>query len=66
MDVKYGHGWTALILAAREGHEETVRTLLQYGADPHIKENFGRTAMDDAKTDRIREILREHAGPAEA
>ncbi|XP_061392972.1 G patch domain and ankyrin repeat-containing protein 1 homolog [Musca vetustissima] len=44
-----GYGWTALMMAACEGHEEAVRFLLQLGVDKNIKDKSGKTAMDLAK-----------------
>jgi ankyrin repeat protein len=38
------HGQSALMLAARGGHLEAVRTLLRAGADPDITAKFGLSA----------------------
>lgn len=38
-------GWTALHLAARQGHLEVVRVLLRHGADPNVQDNFGCTPL---------------------
>ena len=44
-------GRTALHLAASEGHAIIVKFLLHVAkADPNIKDRWGRTALDDAKT----------------
>ncbi|KAE9553881.1 hypothetical protein FO519_002922 [Halicephalobus sp. NKZ332] len=44
-------GRTALHLAAAEGHTIIVKFLLNIAkADPNIKDRWGRTALDDAKT----------------
>jgi ankyrin repeat protein len=37
-------GWTALIWAAKEGHQETARRLLELGADPTQTDFEGHTA----------------------
>jgi ankyrin repeat protein len=39
------NGKTTLHDAARNGSEPTVRVLLEYGADPTIKDNYGRTPI---------------------
>lgn len=39
------NGKTALHDAARNGFEPTVRVLLEYGGDPTIKDNYGRTPI---------------------
>ena len=44
--------WTALMLAAAEGHRPVVETLLRHGADPALTDADGDTAADHA---RIRE-----------
>lgn len=43
------NGVTALHLAVLKGNEDVVRLLLAEGADPDIKDNSGRTALDYAK-----------------
>jgi ankyrin repeat protein len=42
-------GWTALIWAAKQGHEQTVETLVRHQADPALKDFSGRTAADWAR-----------------
>ncbi|CAB4400624.1 unnamed protein product [Rhizophagus irregularis] len=37
------YGWTPLSLAAVEGHIACVKTLIQAGADPNVKDNSGWT-----------------------
>src|ERR687890_275734 len=39
------HGMTALMHAARNGHERVVRALLEHGADPNITRNDRFTAL---------------------
>ncbi len=38
------NGITALHLAATQGYVEIARLMVEHGADPHIKDNFDRTA----------------------
>lgn len=39
-------GWTALLWAAKQGHRQTVQTLMRHQADPTLKDLGGRTAAD--------------------
>ena len=43
------HGFTALMYAAANGYPDVVNMLLYLDADPHIKSNDGRTALDVAR-----------------
>lgn len=38
-------GWTPVMIAAANGHEEVVHYLLENGANPNIPNRFGRTAL---------------------
>ena len=61
MDAKANNGVTALMMAADEGHIESVRTLLDAGADVNEKNNNDYTALMLAKEQghtEIAEILR--------
>jgi len=50
-------GWTALHLAAREGHLSLVGLLLESGAEPLSKTNNGRTAMWYAAAEGQTQVL---------
>merc|ERR1719367_2733778 len=54
-------GRTALIWASYNNHEKIVQMLLKKGADKLIKDNYGQTALDVAKSQNfvnIAEILK--------
>lgn len=42
------YGWTALHRAAQNGHEATVRLLLNHGADVQARDIRGKTALNRA------------------
>ncbi|KAF0039191.1 hypothetical protein F2P81_009675 [Scophthalmus maximus] len=48
---------TALHYAAKEGHTSTIKTLLEFGADLHVRDKKGRTALHMA-------CIGQHAGAA--
>lgn len=50
------YGWTALMAAAREGRESTVRLLLSLGAQADIKDDHGKTAADYARKMRYDDV----------
>jgi len=56
-------GWTPLMIAAAEGHQEAVSILLKAGANANARNNLGRTALMFASTYgyvEIAQILLEH------
>ncbi len=55
--VESSNGWTALIWAAKQGHDETVRVLLKYHADPLIKDDSASTALDYARRKNLRSTV---------
>jgi ankyrin repeat protein len=56
---KKGHA-TALMIAARTGDPELVRLLLTRGADPKVANHEGKTALDLAKGDEVKDLLGAH------
>ena len=50
-------GSTSLSLACRAGYFMCVEVLLQYKADPHISNNSGMTAFDEARNENHTDIL---------
>jgi ankyrin repeat protein len=51
------NGWTALMLAARNGYLEIVQMLLRAGADPGLAARNGATARSFAKRNRHSEVV---------
>ncbi|MCB1774679.1 MAG: ankyrin repeat domain-containing protein [Gammaproteobacteria bacterium] len=56
-EVEITHGWTALIWAAKRGHEATVAELLALGARRDMRDGQGRTALDWALLERHPQIV---------
>lgn len=62
-------GLTALIRAAKQGHAQTVETLLRHRADRTLKDVSSRTAVDWAAIGEYAEVhrllasLSDHASP---
>ncbi len=54
--VERSHGWTALLWAARLGHIETVRILLQHQADTTIIDDQNKTALDYVRDNGFEQI----------
>ena len=52
-------GNTALILAAQKGHSQVAKYLLTKGADVGKTNRLGQTAMDVAKDEEMRTVLKE-------
>ncbi|KAK3264010.1 hypothetical protein CYMTET_27222 [Cymbomonas tetramitiformis] len=57
-------GRTVLHVAASEGHLSLIAWLFKMGADPHIKDAFGNTPMNDAlrhRQDEAASLIRTHS-----
>ncbi len=52
---------TALMIAADRGYDRLVELLLKNGADVHAENRNGKTALDFAKTEEIKEMLEKAA-----
>ena len=52
-----GTGRTPLHIAARRNLKQTVNKLLDYGANPTIKSNSGKTALDDAQATEAHDVI---------
>ena len=67
--VESAAGQTALMFAAANGHAESVRALLEGGADPSIRTEeidlLRRTVVDREAQNRLREVLQEMQGDEE-
>ena len=50
---------TALI-ASNDGSREIVKLLLDHNADIHLRNNDGKTALDLAQTEEIKEMIQNH------
>ena len=57
-------GVTALIVASYRGHRTIVQALLSRGANVHLRQADGGTALEEARTEEIKRLLRE-AGATE-
>ena len=49
LDARSKYQWTPLMLAAIYGHPKICEMLLALGADPSLKDNKGKTALDYAR-----------------
>lgn len=50
-------GNTALILASKRGHLGALHALLAQGANFHLQNSDGETALTQAKTEEIKQLL---------
>jgi ankyrin repeat protein len=48
---------TALIYAVRNDSKESVKILLEKGANPNIKTDYGKTAMDMSSEPEIEKLI---------
>ncbi|MDY6407557.1 MAG: ankyrin repeat domain-containing protein [Pseudomonadota bacterium] len=52
-------GWTPVMIAAANGHEQVVHYLLENGADPNIQNRFGRAALHYVAKYNFRDIAKD-------
>lgn len=55
--IETSNGWTALIWAAKQGHDDTVRVLLKYHAAKDIKDQSSSTALDYARRNHLQSTV---------
>jgi hypothetical protein len=60
LQLSTGSRSTPLHSAAYHGHLSTVELLLHHGADANIKNQFGETAFDNARSDEIKKLLKKY------
>lgn len=61
VNMRTSEGETLLMLASKHGHTETVRLLLEKGADPEARDQNGNSALTLAKTDSVRRLFDERS-----
>ncbi len=57
VDLRDRNGRTLLMMASENGHRDTVKLLLERGADPTTRSALGETVLDCAKRSQDAEIL---------
>lgn len=55
-----GSGQTALMVAARMGHQDVAELLVKAGADVDAVDRYGRTPLDLSSTEGFTRLLRDH------
>ncbi|KAG0131233.1 ankyrin repeat-containing domain protein [Tuber indicum] len=60
VDVQDSEGCTMLFFTCGFEYEEASKVLLEAGADPNIKDNYGRSPLDLAIKDSVRLLLLKH------
>jgi ankyrin repeat protein len=58
VNARYRHDLTALMWAAGYGKVQTVRRLLERGADRTLRDDRGKTAADIARDGRHEDVVR--------
>ena len=60
VDIRDSEGCTMLFFTCGFGYEEATKILLEAGADPEVKDNYGRSPLDLAVEDLVRTLLLQH------
>ena len=63
VNLRNARGFTALMVAARNGNKSVVKTLLLRGADPKAEDWEGNTALSmasEAGNDDVIDVLKQH------
>ena len=63
VDVQKTISITDLMAASLNGHAEIVKLLLEKGANPYLKNNEGKTALDYADNSDIKRLLEKDGSP---
>ncbi len=58
IDAQSANGWTALMIAAAKGFEETVRLLVELGADPSLADAYQWTPLMRAIDNRHHAVVK--------
>lgn len=56
-NMRTSDGDSLLMLASQGGHEQTVRLLLENGADPSLRNHHGETASSLASSQPVRTLI---------
>ena len=54
------YGWTPLFLVATNGRLDIINLLIEFKADPFIKDDEGRTPLDVCKKQEVRKLLEDY------
>ena len=59
VDTRDDDDYTALIWAAEKGNEESVKVLLESGADVNAQNKYQKTALDVTASESIKKLIQE-------
>ena len=58
VDIRTSNGESLLMLAARNGHADTVQLLLEKGANPELQDADGNTALNLARANGNQNVIK--------